>query len=59
MFEQRLFVRIPGINSFRDVKGIQKQWPKLVPDAPKDIIPDMVQVKQLLIAYGVGIKATF
>ena len=47
------------LNPHRDVKGIKDQWPNLIDSAPKNIIPDMVQVKQLLIAYSVGIEAEF
>ena len=58
-FWKPLVVGFSGADLLRDAKAVQKQWPKLIKDAPKDIIPDMVQVKQLLIAYGVGIEAHF
>lgn len=43
----------------RDIKNLAGVYPNLIPGAPANLIPSMVQVKSLLLAYGCGMSVQF
>jgi len=47
------------LTCIRDIKDIQGTYPFLIAGAPTDLFADMIQVKSLLVAYGVGLEVQF